>query len=194
MVVHRGDPILRYFRDIREQRPDLSVYAVLDGARNERIYPTLRDADLRHRCLLTGHELLYWGDLPDVLAAAAPHIVRLPLEAPFARWLVDTGWGDCWGIDLLSTASLDALLRHFRRFVMAQDEAGRRFYFRFYDPRVFRPYLPTCRPEELRLLFGPIERFVVEDEGGERLIEHGLQGRQLKIQKYRIGSGGELPA
>jgi hypothetical protein len=188
MSVNRASSILRYFGKIREQRPELSVYAVLDGARNDRIYSTIVSSDVRHRCLLAGHELLYWGNLPDVLASAAPHIIRLPLGEPVARWLMEEGWGDNWGIYFLSAAKLDELLRHFRRFVMAQDESGRRFYFRFYDPRVFRPYIPTCKPNELEMIFGPIERFVVEGEDDNMLVMHTLENMKLKTRNFRIKS------
>ena len=55
-------------------------------------------------------------------------------------------------------------MRHFRQFLRVRDEAGREFFFRFYDPRVLRVYLPTCNSEELRTFFGPVELFSMEGE------------------------------
>ena len=46
---------------------------------------------------------------------------------------------------------------------------GERVYFRFYDPRVLRVYLPTCSSSELKGVFGPVGRFVVEGPEGQAL-------------------------
>jgi len=43
-----------------------------------------------------------------------------------------------------------------------QDAKGKDMYFRFYDPRVLRVFLPTCTPEELSDFFGPIAGFLIE--------------------------------
>lgn len=37
-------------------------------------------------------------------------------------------------------------------------------YFRFYDPRVLRRFLPVCTPDQLYAFFGPIDYFLFEDE------------------------------
>lgn len=50
--------------------------------------------------------------------------------------------------------------------------------FRYYDPRVLRVYLPTCRPDELRTVFGPIRSYLVEGEDGS-LIEFEFDGNVL---------------
>lgn len=189
MAFLHADPLVGFLEKQRENRPDVNIFALLDGARNDRIYPSLLVSGLRHRCLYAGHELLYWGKMPDVLAAAAPHIVRLKLDNPFARWLLEDGWGDHWGIYLVSTASLDELLRHFRRYVMTRDESGRMFYFRFYDPRVFRPYLPTCTEGELDIIFGPVEAFIVEDEDPETVRIFRYDARTLEQKRLRFHTG-----
>ena len=37
-------------------------------------------------------------------------------------------------------------------------------YFRFYDPRVFRMFLPTCDETQLRDFFGGVDFFIAEGE------------------------------
>jgi len=187
MAFRYAEHVLRFLEKFRENRPQVNLYALLDCARDERIYPGIRSAGIRHRCLYTGHELLYWGNMPEVLAAAAPHIVRIKTDNPFSRWLIKDGWGDHWGIYLASEAGLDDLLRHFRRFVMTRDESGRPFYFRFYDPRVFRPYLPTCNEGELEMIFGPVERFVVEDRDPNTWIMYTFENLELLQRRFSIG-------
>ena len=179
-----------------EVDPGNNIYAILDSARSDYIFPTIMDNQIPNRCLYTGHELIYLGRMPRVLASVVPYIVRLKPKAPFARWLLKDGWGDNWGIFLSSKSSLDELLRHFRRIIMVKDEAGKKFYFRFYDPRVFRPYLPTCSKQELSMIFGPVGRFFCEGENGESLIEYSLERGMLKtldsnLHSFSTNSGAE---
>jgi hypothetical protein len=135
------------------------IYMLLDGARDPRIYTTLPNAALEHCCL-------YDGEVPEVLARAAPYLVRLQPWSPFTSWLFNDGRGQSWGVLLSSRATLIELRRHFRRFLMVRDESGKQLYFRYYDPRVLKVYLPTCTPEELKQLFGPVERFWIESPEG----------------------------
>jgi hypothetical protein len=58
---------------------------------------------------------------------------------------------------------LQQVRAHLRQFLLVQDERGNQQYFRFYDPRVLRVYLPTCDAAETQQFFGPIDRFIVED-------------------------------
>jgi len=165
-----------------DQQPGLNLYAVLDGARNSYIYPTLMATGAVNRCLYAGHQLLYLGKMPQALAAVAPYIVQLKPDSPFARWIVKEGWGDHWGIFLTSTANLTELLRHFRRFVMVKEESGRLLYFRFYDPRVFRPYLPTCNEADLEMIFGPVDRFYIEAADSAQLLELRRENSLLELR------------
>ena len=137
---------------------DDRVFAILDGARDPLIHPAVTRSGLAYHCL-------YTGALDPVLARAAPYLVQLRRESPLTRELV-TRWGDAWGIHLRSFAGLTELHRHFRRFLRVKDESGKNLIFRYYDPRVLRTYLPTCTGAELDYVFGPVQRFIVEDRGG----------------------------
>lgn len=143
--------------------PGAALYAVFDGARDARIVPSVARSGLEQRCL-------YDGRLPRELVEAAPHLLRLDRAAPATSALLRDGWGRSWGIFLASTTPLDPLRRHLRRFLRVRDEDGRRLLFRYYDPRVLRVFLPTCTPDELAQLFGPIDRFLVEADAASLLI------------------------
>jgi uncharacterized protein DUF4123 len=140
-----------------------SVYAVLDCARDPRIYPRFSPR--------TAHHCLYEGQLAPALAEAAPYLVPLEPRSPFTERLLDDGWGRSWGIYLASTAPLADVRRHLRRFLMVKDPVGNPMYFRYYDPRVLRAYLPTCNKDELQVLFGPLSRYWCESEDADQLIE-----------------------
>lgn len=79
-----------------------------------------------------------------------------------------------------SRAILQELQRHFREFLQVEDESGKVFFFRFYDPRVLGLYLPTCTPLELRTIFGSVGRFCLEGADAGSLRELELDGLKLK--------------
>jgi hypothetical protein len=54
------------------------------------------------------------------------------------------------------------LRRHFRRFLVVQTEARQALYFRFYDPRVLRPFLEGVTDEERSTFFGPVSAILLE--------------------------------
>src|SRR5262249_8859823 len=133
------------------------VFAVLDGAS----VPGLLDNLYRYE---PKYECLYRGELKPDMAEVPPYLVRLQPKSEFAAWVIGQGWGRHWGIFAVSRADLRALSRHFRTFLMVHDRDGKPLYFRYYDPRVLRVYLPTCNAEELATVFGPVLSYVLEDE------------------------------
>lgn len=138
------------------------TYALVDAARDPSIYPAVLAADCPWLSL-------YRGDAAARMATVAPYLVLLDARSRFTRWLLREGWGNSYGIFFMATTGMEILRNHFRRFVMVQLPDGRGVYFRFYDPRVMRVYLPTCTPEERTAIFGPVEKFVMESEEGDVL-------------------------
>ena len=141
---------------------ETELYAVLDGARNANIYPAIQKSSFQFECL-------YRGELDPDLAEAAPYLLRLEREMPFTHWLVAEGWGKSWGTFLIAAASLRELRQHLRKLLMVYGPHGKPLYFRYYDPRVLRAYLPTCTAGELREVMGPIGRLLAEGEEGQVL-------------------------
>jgi hypothetical protein len=162
-----------------ERQVGSCLYAILDAARNERIHPSLVDSDSVYCCL-------YRGEIAPELAEVAPYLVALEQNAPFTSWLIGQGWGDSWGIFLDSSASLNELRRHFRRFLMVYDEQGKPLYFRYYDPRVWRAYLPTCNAAELRIVFGPVSRYLIEGEDRDSFAEFTHVDSRLAVRVVQI--------
>ena len=155
---------INYLFRSEEGRTPQGTYTILDAARDDKIYPELVNSDIESLCL-------YLGDKAVELSTVAPYLLSLTREDPFTQWLLNTGWGKSWGIFLRSSASLKELHRHFRKFLMVYDEKGTPLYFRCYDPRVLRMYLPTCNESELQTVFGPVDHFYVEGKEEKLLIE-----------------------
>jgi hypothetical protein len=151
------DGVLEVLWPTTEGQSPGKVYALLDGARDPRIYSILRRS-------LVDFCSLYSGEISQELAEVSPYLVAVAKWSQLTSRLIELGWGKSWGVFLTSTATLQDLRQHFRRLLQVQDESGRRLLFRFYDPRVLRVYLPTCTCDELRWVFGPVLRFVIEGE------------------------------
>jgi hypothetical protein len=155
-----------------------SVYAVLDGARDDRIYRAVYDSRLDYECLFA-------GELSYEISLAAPYLVHLEARTAFTRWLIEEGWGKSFGIFAWSRADTETLRRHFRRLLQIMDEDGRRLYFRYYDPRVLRLYLPTCTADEVREVLGPVGRLLAEGPEGQ-VVSYEPGGRSLRVIEARV--------
>jgi hypothetical protein len=148
------------------------IWMIVDAARDLRIFPMLQEFHLEHYCL-------YSGTLPPALQAAAPYLVQLEYDDQSTRSFLRHAWGKSYGIFLKCSTHANALRRHLRRFLLVNDPEGNRLVFRYYDPRVFRVYLPTCHDDELRTVFGPIERFWVEAEEPCTVLDYSFGQTQL---------------
>jgi Domain of unknown function (DUF4123) len=157
------------------------IFALLDCARDQRIYPLIKRQQINYSCLFA-------GDLPQELAEAAPYLVALSPHSRLTEALLTQGWGQSWGVFLESAAMLPDLRRHFRRFLEVRDEQGRRLLFRYYDPRVLQVYLPNCNEDEQQALFGPVDRFVLEDEDSHAPTEFRVGKVALTESAFLLGA------
>jgi hypothetical protein len=148
------------------------VWMIVDGARDPKIYWDLTNSHLQCTCL-------YSGDIPAQLESVAPHLVQLEYDDSSTRTLLRRAWGKSWGVFATSDAAMHRLRRHLRTLLLVQDWRGKQLLFRYYDPRVLRVYIPTCRPDELKLLFGPIKQFFAESESAEGLLRFDFSGGSL---------------
>jgi len=159
-----------------------SIWAVLDGARDEQVWWTIKGSSLEHGCL-------YAGALSSQLERAAPHLVQLEFDERNTRQLVNRGWGRSWGIFLQTNATLKALQRHLRHFLLVGGPGGKQLLFRYYDPRVMRAFLPTCTVSQLNELFGPIERIMTEGAKAGQMMEFRLDEGKEKLVSSCIELG-----
>lgn len=148
------------------------VYAVLDGARDPRISHRVASYFDWKACL-------YEGNLTRELEQAAPHLLHVFCDDRFCRQLYEDGWGQSWGVFVMTSTSRNSLRSQFRKYMVVRGPTGARLIFRWYDPRVLREYLPTCNVEELRTVFGPIEAFIVEGRDPDTLHRFSFDGERL---------------
>ena len=133
------------------------VFTSLDAAREDRLPAFLQAYGVEHFSL-------YEGDGGDQLKDVAPYVALLPKNSQLLPLLMKEGWGKSWGVYFNTQSPLPKVRDHLRRLLTVKDDDGNLLYFRFYDPRVLRVFIPTCTPEESSDFFGPISRFVAEGD------------------------------
>ena len=141
-------------------------YALVDGASDPAIAPLARAAR-QHACLLS-------GALEPSLAAVSPYLVAIDSREQLLHAWQDSGRGKNWGILVESELDLERLRRFFRRFLQVKLPDGEVVMFRFYDPRVFRGYLPSAPPEQRSAWFEGVRQYAVEGGNG---VQHSFRLR-----------------
>lgn len=156
--------------------PETTVYAILDGASVPRLPQTLEQMAVESECL-------FRGELEPELALVAPYLAVVQPGHPFTEWLLQEGWGQHWGVFAISKADFRDLRMHLRTFLKVYGPDLTPLYFRYYDPRVLRIYLPTCNEQDLQTVFGPVLRYLVEDENPVALLKFWCEGDECRKER-----------
>ncbi len=142
------------------------LYALLDAARDRMVYRIVRGSGWPSVCLFPPeHEVR--------LAREAPHLLRLP-DDPSA-WgaagdALVQGFGKSFGIFLTSRGEHAQIARSLRRLLTVRDDKGP-LYFRYYDPRVARDFLPIATPYQASLFYDEAELLFIEGEDGRSMLQ-----------------------
>ncbi|PYP91718.1 MAG: phosphopeptide-binding protein [Candidatus Angelobacter sp. Gp1-AA117] len=173
-------------REVLSPPPGEHLYAILDAARDDRVLEVLHNSQERYQSL-------YEGQQGEDLANFAPYLVEIPKDSPLLDTLLKEGWGNSWGIYLTSVKPFEGVRKHFRHFLLVETEDGKLLYFRFYDPRVLRAFLPTCNSDESSEFFGPIHDILTEESNVTNLLsfstgEH-LVPRQITLSAVQNPEG-----
>lgn len=165
-------------RALQELGPEAergALFAVLDAARDDRIQVLLRES-------VDEYDSLYQGIKAETMAEVAPYLVKLRRDSRLLRRLIDEGWGGAWGVYLVCESPLRDVRAHFRKLLFVSNEEDDEVrYFRFYDPRVLRIFVPTCTVRQEDEFYGEIKRFLCEDEAS------GI----LRLERSRRRAGGD---
>jgi hypothetical protein len=95
-------------------------------------------------------QCLFKGEAAETYEEVAPYLVDMTLPEgawddadlvpEFHKDFFKNHWDGNEGIFVRSTASLGELKQHFRKFTQIQDEAGKWYWFRFWDPSILKGY------------------------------------------------------
>lgn len=148
-------------------------YLLLDAARMQEETEQAKEQNPRYASL-------YKGRSEEDLAGVAPYLFTYRKGSHFANWYQSNGWGHAWGVLVKSTLPFDEVYKHFRKFLLVKTEDGRELYFRFYDPRVLRTFLPGCDARQLAEFFGPVQHFICEDKDPGNALDFSIQNNALQ--------------
>jgi hypothetical protein len=173
-------PYARRLMDILRAEP-APLFALLDAARDVRVLELLRGST-------SEYQSLYEGEKGQELDDYAPYLVSLPPDSELLATLVSEGFSRSWGLFLTCDRPFAKVRRYLRKFLLVKNESGRELYFRFYDPRVMRLFLPTCNAAEAAQIFGPIRSYMVEAVEPETLLrftnsERGIEQQRLPLSE-----------
>ncbi len=153
-------------------------YVILDGARMGENLRSATEMQPNYVSLLHGENKIN-------LAEVAPYLFQFGARTKFGNWLLNHGWGNAWGIFIVSQVSLEQLRLHLRKFLIVEDEDHKKLFFRYYDPRVLRTTLQTFDSLVLRKLFGPIEEWIAEDQDPLYCLRFKLNQAELQSIRER---------
>ncbi len=135
-----------------------NLYAVLDAARDARV-TTFAEQGVG-RCLYRGESAIRLKDY-------APYLVAIPDHATVSA-IMKLFWGRSVGVFLETDEPFDSLWSHLRRFTLVELPNESVAYFRFYDPRVLRTFLPTCSAGQRGEFFGKTTAMYTESYSPDR--------------------------
>lgn len=155
-------------------------YLLLDGARI-----TADIVAIKANYVSQGKSL-YLGKTKEDIEDVGPFLFSLKPNDDLTGWFNNNGWGNACGLLVFSRVPYDDLFRHCRKFLLVKTEDQQELYFRFYDPRVLRIFLPTCSSGQLREFFGPIEFFILEDEDPNFVLKFWLDRDILCSDRFEF--------
>ncbi len=161
---------------------DKQLYIILDAARVEQMPAQLFELEDDPE-----YFSLFFDTPQAELIDVAPYLVKIEdMDSRLLAWMLDEGWGKSWGIFISATMELEELFEHLRQFLKVKDPEGEELFFRFYDPRVLRVFLPDCNFQEIMQFFGAVGSYMVESEDGEMLLEFSKGDGELETKHISV--------
>lgn len=151
-------------------------YLLLDGA--------LWQEDLENAIMCNvDMRSLYRGQTAIDMWNISPYLFKVEPQSEFTKWVTKRIVSEpeqrrvTW---VHSDADIDALRKHFRRFLRVMREGGGYLYFRFYDPMVLSYVLPNLTDEQLSQFFELINYVTIWDKSSNEKKSY-FYGAHLKV-------------
>ena len=129
------------------------LYALVDAAGNDQVLQRLAATEACHQSLFQGSD-------KERLFSVGAFLVACDQDFALLQWLTTEAWGSGSVVFLTSSVHWDQLFQHLQRSLTAVTHDDREVYFRYYDPRVLRDYLPLCPPAAAQRFLGPVTRML----------------------------------
>lgn len=160
----------------RHRMEDEILYTVVDAAKDYRLASAAREIlGEPLRPLLT--------KAPLFMERVGPYMTPIRCAERGARYL--EFWtnyvGENAGLFFFTKSWPQAVRAHLISIFEVLDEERRMFFFRFYDPRVIRDYLPTCTGKECKEFFGPIRCILADGEKAGTMYQYRPGSSSVQI-------------
>lgn len=147
-----------------------SLYAIVDGCVDFDFAATT------NRNLSQPNRMLFKGAAAESMGEVAPYFIAVDIKSDFLlHW--SQRLGKNVGVLFVSSGKVRDTFRHMREIFIVESESGQQYFFRYYDPRVLRTYLPTCKGKVATDFFGPITACFAEAES------------TLSLEKFYLADG-----
>lgn len=156
------------------------LYALIDAGRCPEGPERAEDAKMAHESLLA-------GSLGRELGDVAPYLVEFRDRSSFGEWWFEQ-WGRSIGVLVEAPVTLGELRRHFRTLLVVRHEDRRKYFFRFYDPRVLRVFLPNTTAIEVKRFFGPVSAFYCEGQDGRELLTYRQGQNGVSVTQHALAA------
>ena len=165
------------------EKENCNLFGIIDSAKNDEAFRFMIEGGVSYKSLFDG--------TMDVQSyGVSGFLVECRNDSPLFQWMTGKAWGDNCCIFFTSKASFDELFIHFQKFNRVYLEGDDVVLFRYYDPRVFRNYLPTCNGKEIDLFFGEIKSFFAERKNPGSINIFGkkdeIGGSSLSVSSRKI--------
>ena len=157
------------------------LYAIVDASREPSIFQLLQGSTEPKRSFFQGPSAKRFNEF-------APYLVQLTGKDTLLISLIYGGWGNAWGVYFTSKASFDQIYEHLRRYLLLADPSGNSNFFRFFDPRVLRKFLPRSKPDKLGDFFGPVEAWLAEGEDAGVAVKYASGDEGLEVKEIAVGA------
>lgn len=168
-----------------QDEPVREVFIVLDGAVVRQLPDFLDDEEAEYAPLIPPE-----NEEPEEITRCT-YLTRVEsADSPLGRWLMKHGWGANWGIWISAPAGtkLEDLLANLREIAQVRLPDGRVVYFRFYDPRVWRAFFPTCDMPQHQHLFRLEVMYGCESADGTALLIDRLKDGVAERTEHLLDS------
>lgn len=162
---------------------NLPLYGIADGAMSPYIYAHLQAYEVPYLALYKNK------DLPD---ENCPLLFPLKPQETFSEWYLQESLSQYWGILLTTPLPLARLAEHLQAFITMQDEQGKLYLMRFYDPRVIKAFFDALSLEQMQGFFKPGLHLWADALGFPQVlqqyqIKHGqqIQGQPIPVNQLK---------
>ncbi len=126
------------------------------------------------------HQSLFKGTKDAALIDVAPFVFLLNDNGEKLNGNPELSFKAMLVVD--SNYEIEIVADHFREFIY-QKVNGRICYFRFWDARVLKKFLPGCTELQLRLFFKTVNNITLKDEDPGYVLQYRVEYSKLYLDK-----------